>query len=75
MLKDGRTLKEKASMFVLGKLEPKLFYSSTLYKATHYKLYKDLFDPKSCELPTLVESDMRNKPMEFYPLISHKITI
>ena len=29
---------------------------------------EDLFDPKSCELPTLVESDMSNKPMEPYTL-------
>ena len=64
MIKDGRTLEEKASMFVLGKLKPKLIYSSTLNYLCHIlKAIKSLFDPKSCELPTLVESDMHNKPM------------
>ena len=34
----------------------------------HYKLYKDLVDPKCCALPILVESDMSNIPMEHYTL-------
>ena len=34
------------------------------YPSHTLQAIEDLFDPKSCELPTLVESDMPNKPME-----------
>ena len=37
-----------------------VIYLSTL--AINYKL-KDLFDPEGCVMPTLVESNMTNKPM------------
>ena len=50
-------------------------YSATLYLSHTLQDFKDLFDPKSCELPTLVENDMPNKPMESYALISHGTTM
>ena len=38
------------------------------YLSHTLQVIKDLFDPKGCELPTLVESDIPNKPMEPYTL-------
>ena len=66
MLKDGENTKEKGSVYFLGKHKLKMTYSITLTQAIHYKLYNDLLYPKSCKLPTLVASDMPNKPLESY---------
>ena len=60
---------------MLGKYKPKMTYSTPLYLRHTLQAIEDLFDPKNCELPTLVESDKRNKAMESYTLISHEITI
>ena len=43
-------------------------YLTTLYLSHTLQAIEDLFDPKGCELPTLVESDMPSKPMEPYTL-------
>ena len=51
-------------MYVLGKHKPKMTYSSTLYLSHTLQAIEDLFDPKSCKLPTLVENDMPSKPTE-----------
>ena len=42
--------------------------STTLYISHTLQAIEDLFDLKGCELPTLVESDMPNKPIEPYKL-------
>ena len=39
-----------------------------LYLSHTLQVIEDLVDPKSCALPTLVESDIPNKPMEPYTL-------
>ena len=39
---------------------------TTLYISHTLQTIEDLFDLKGCELPTLVESDMPNKPIEPY---------
>ena len=68
LLKDGKNIEEKGSVYVLGKHKPKMAYSTTLYLGHTLQAIEDLFDPKSCKLPTLVENDMPNKPMESYAL-------
>ena len=53
----------------------KMTYLTSLYLSHILQAIKDLFDPKSCELPTLVENGMLSKPMESYTLLSHGITM
>ena len=53
-------------MYVLGKHKPKMAYLTTLYLSHTSQAIEDLFDHKGCELPTLVENGMPNKPMESY---------
>ena len=55
-------------MHVFGKHKPKITYSITRYLSHTLQASKDLFDPKSCELFTLVENGMPSKPMESYTL-------
>ena len=54
---------------------PKMTYLTTLYLSHTLQAIEDLFDPKSCELPTLVDNDMPSEPMESYTLMSHGITM
>ena len=53
---------------MLSKYKPKMSYSTTLYLSHTLQAIEDLLDPKSCELPTLVENYMPKKPMESYAL-------
>ena len=55
-------------MYVLGKYKPKMTFSTTLYLSHTLQAIEDLLDPKSCELSTLVENYMPNKPIESYAL-------
>ena len=68
LLKDGKKIEEKGSVYVLGNHKPKMAYSTTLYLSHTLQATEDLFDPKSCKLPTLVENDMPIKPMDSYAL-------
>ena len=68
LLKDGKNIEEKGSVYVSGKHKPKMVYSTTLYLSHTLQAIEDLFDPKSCKLPTLVKNDMSNKPMDSYAL-------
>ena len=42
------------------------------YLSHTLQTFKDLFDPKCCALPTLVESDMSNKPMAYTHHVSER---
>ena len=69
MLEDEENLEEeKLNGYVLGKLKPKMTYSTTLYLSHTLQDFEDLYDSKSCALPTLVENDMPSKPMKSYTL-------
>ena len=69
MLKDGQTSggKGKGACFRYVKLNLNELFNYP-YLSHTLQAITDLFDPKSCELPTLVESDMLNKPIEPYTL-------
>ena len=54
---------------------PKMTYLTNLYLSHTLQAIKDLFDPKCCELPTLVDNCMPSKPIESYTLMSHGITM
>ena len=60
---------------MLGKHKPKMTYLTTLYLIHTLQAIEDLFDPKSCELLTLLENGMPSKPMESYTLMSHGNTM
>ena len=53
----------------------KITYLTTLCLSYTLQVIEDLFDPKSCELPTLVEKGMQSKPMKSYTFMSHGITM
>ena len=65
------SIEEKGNMYMLGKHKPKMTYLTTLYLSHTLQAIEDLYDLKSCELPTLMENGMPNKPMESYTLLSH----
>ena len=68
-LKEGKkALKKNRNVYALGKQKPKMTYSTTLYLTHTLQAIEDLFNSKSCELPTLMENDMPNKPVESYAL-------
>ena len=50
-------------------------YLTTLCLSHTLQDIEDTFDPKSCELPTLVENGMPRKPIEYCTLMSHGITM
>ena len=60
---------------MLGKHKPKITYLTTLYLRHTLQVVEDLFDPKSYELPTLVENGMSNNTIESYTFMSHGITM
>ena len=50
-------------------------YLTTLCLSHTLQAIEDLFDPKSCELLTLVENGMPSKPITSYTLMSHCMTM
>ena len=51
-------------MYALVKYKPKMIFLTTLYLSHTLQVIENLFDPKSCELPILVENGIPSKPME-----------
>ena len=65
-LRMEKTLERKESCMFWVNTILKLPIQLPFTQAIHYKLYKELLDPKSCELSTLVESGMPKKSVESY---------
>ena len=60
------SIDEKGNMYVLGKHKAKNDLLNHLDLSHALQSIKDLFDPKSSELPTLMENVIPNKPMEYH---------